>query len=70
MEPEKTVAPATTEWLARVCGTSLPPERLAEVLAAYAGIFEEIAKLKTLDLADVHPAIVFEPTAAYRRSAR
>lgn len=44
----------------------LPPERLADVLAAYRDILVEIGKLRMLDLTDVHPAIVFEPTAPYR----
>ncbi len=49
-----------------VLGLDLPPERLQEVLAAYRDILAEIDKLRTLDLTDVHPAIVFEPTAPYR----
>ena len=48
-------------------GLDLPPERLQEVLAAYADILGEIDKLRALDLSDVHPAIVFEPTAPYRK---
>jgi hypothetical protein len=47
-------------------GLDLPPERLAEVVSAYAGILAEIRKLRTLDLTDVHPAVIFEPTAPYR----
>ena len=47
-------------------GLDLPPERLSEVLAAYGDILAEIRKLRTLDLTDVHPAVVFEPTAPYR----
>jgi hypothetical protein len=49
-------------------GLDLPPERLQEVLAAYGDILVEIRKLRTLDLTDVHPAIVFEPTAPYRKT--
>jgi len=49
-------------------GLDLPPERLQEVLAAYADILGEINKLRALDLSDVHPAIVFEPTAPYRKT--
>jgi len=48
-------------------GLDLPPERLQEVLAAYGDILGEIRKLRDLDLTDVHPAIVFEPTAPYRK---
>jgi hypothetical protein len=49
-------------------GLDLSPERLQEVLVAYAGILGEIDKLRALDLTDVHPAIVFEPTAPYRKT--
>jgi hypothetical protein len=49
-------------------GLDLPPERLQEVLAAYADIVAEIRKLRSLDLTDVHPAIIFEPTAPYRKT--
>lgn len=52
--------------LAQLLGTPLDSERLQAVLAAYAPILEEIGKLRTLDLRDVHPAVVYEPTASYR----
>ena len=42
-----------------VLGISLEPERVEENLAAYADILQEIAKLRTLDLSDVHPAVIF-----------
>lgn len=70
MNLKKMESPAALELLARVTGTPLGPERVAEVLQAYESIFDEIAKLRALDLADVHPAVVFEPTAVYRRSPR
>jgi hypothetical protein len=44
-----------------VLGISLRPERVEENLNAYADILEEIAKLRTLDLSDVHPAVIFSP---------
>jgi putative NADH-flavin reductase len=50
-----------------ILGVDLPPERLAENLVSYRDILKEIQKLRELDLTDVHPAIVFEPTAAYRK---
>jgi hypothetical protein len=50
-----------------ILGVDLPAERLAENLASYRDILKEIQKLRQLDLTDVHPAIVFEPTAAYRK---
>jgi hypothetical protein len=41
-------------------------ERLDENLAAYRSILDEIRKLRRLDLADIHPAIVFDPTLPYK----
>lgn len=52
--------------LAKLSGTPLDNDRLQAVLAAYAPILEEIARLRTLDLRDVHPAVIYEPTAPYR----
>ena len=48
-------------------GLDLPPTRLEELLAAYRTVAMEIARLRELDLTDTHPAIIFEPTAPYRR---
>jgi hypothetical protein len=53
-----------------VLGIELPPEDLAENLAAFARILEEIRKLRTLDLTDIHPSVVFDPTVPYRREPR
>lgn len=61
---------AALDTLARLSGWPLDAARLREVVAAYEPIFEEIAKLRALDLADVHPAVIFEPTAVYRRRPR
>ena len=58
--------PANTDLFAELLGLELPPERLREVLAAYGDILAEIRRLRSLDLTDVHPAIVFEPGAPYR----
>ena len=60
--------PAGIDPYVDLFGLDLPPERLQEVLAAYADILGEINKLRALDLSDVHPAIVFEPTAPYRKT--
>ena len=46
------------------CGLDIPPERQAEILAAFRPILDEIRKLRELDLTDEHPAVVFRPTAA------
>ena len=50
-----------------ILGVDWTPERLQENVAAFADIRREIEKLRRLDLTDVHPAIVFEPTAPYRK---
>ena len=50
-----------------ILGIEVTPERLEENLAAFEDIRREIVKLRQLDLTDVHPAIVFEPTAPYRK---
>ena len=50
-----------------ILGIDFTPERLEENLAAFDDIRREIEKLRRLDLTDVHPAIVFEPTAPYRK---
>ncbi len=49
-----------------VLGSDLEPQRREEVLAAFADVLAEIDKLRALDLTDVHPCIIFEPTAPYR----
>lgn len=52
-----------------ILGIDLDPERREAVLKAYADVLVEIRKLRALDLTDVHPCVIFEPTAAYRRSS-
>ena len=52
---------------ADILGLDLPPERLAEVLNAFRGVLEELRKLRALNLTEIHPSIIFEPTAAYRK---
>jgi len=49
-----------------VLGSNLEPARREEVLAALADVLVEIEKLRALDLTDVHPSVIFEPTAPYR----
>ena len=44
-----------------VFGLDLPEERRRELLEAFATIAAEIARLRELDLTEVHPAVVFEP---------
>lgn len=50
-----------------IIGLDLPPERRAELLAAFETIAVEIARLRALDLTDVHPAVVFDPTLGERQ---
>jgi hypothetical protein len=54
-----------TLWL-DLLGVGPESERLVENLAAYRDILDEIRKLRTLDLADIHPAVVFDPSLSYR----
>ena len=42
-------------------GLDLTPERFAEVAAAFADIRTEIDRLRSLDLGETHPAVVFRP---------
>ncbi|MCF3931897.1 hypothetical protein L1787_00540 [Acuticoccus sp. M5D2P5] len=44
-----------------ITSLDLDEPRLAEVAAAFAEIRTEIEKLRTLDLGEIHPAIVFHP---------
>jgi hypothetical protein len=53
-----------------ILALDLPPERLQEVVAAYRDILAQVNKLRTLDLTDTHPAILFEPTAPYRADGK
>jgi hypothetical protein len=49
-----------------IFGSDLDPVRRDEVLSTFAGVLAEIEKLRALDLTDVHPCVIFEPTAPYR----
>jgi putative NADH-flavin reductase len=57
---------APTSTVQDLLGTSLSDERFLEILAAFDDVLAEIRKLRSLDLKDVHPAVIFEPTAPYR----
>ncbi len=50
-----------------ILGVAFTSERLRENVSAFDDIRREIEKLRQLDLTDIHPAILFEPTAPYRR---
>ena len=62
-EPTDPSSPAL--WL-DLLGIGPEGARLGENLAAYRAILAEIRKLRTLDLADIHPAVVFDPQLPYR----
>ena len=47
------------EMLVAALGIELEKERRSAVLAAFQPVAQEIAKLRSLDLTDVHPAVVF-----------
>ena len=49
-----------------ILGLEVTPERLDENLAAFADIAAELRKLRGLDLTNVHPAVVFDPTGGRR----
>ena len=53
--------------LLEALGIQLEKERRFAVLAAFQPIAQEIAKLRSLDLTDVHPAVVFSPLPANRQ---
>ena len=46
---------------AEIIGLNLAEAEGAVVLAQYRAIAAEIAKLRALDLTDIHPAVVFDP---------
>lgn len=57
---------ASDDPIRELLGLDLPPERQAAVVAAFRDILANLEALRALDLTDVHPAIIFEPTAPYR----
>jgi len=55
MTDDDPLSPAT------LTGLDLPPDRMAEIAAAFAPIRAEIEALRRLDLGETHPAVVFRP---------
>jgi hypothetical protein len=49
------------EMLFEALGIQLEKERRSAVLAAFLPMAQEIVKLRSLDLTDVHPAVIFSP---------
>ncbi|MDT8843572.1 DUF1028 domain-containing protein [Paraburkholderia fungorum] len=56
--------------LARWMGASFTPDRLAHNLTLYGGILAEIERLREIDLAGLHPAVVFEPVRSQLAGTR
>jgi len=50
------------EALARWMGAEFAPDRAQQNLAVFQGIASEIARLRQLDLTDLHPVVKFEPS--------
>jgi hypothetical protein len=47
-------------------GLDLDPAEREALLVAYRTIAAEIAKLRSLDLTDIHPAVVFDPLGEWQ----
>jgi hypothetical protein len=47
------------DMLVEALGIQLEKERRSTVLTAFQPVAQEIARLRSLDLTDVHPAVVF-----------
>jgi hypothetical protein len=58
---------SAAEDLLAAMGIEVPEADREQLLAAYRGIAAEIAKLRALDLADEHPAVIFDPTGEMPR---
>lgn len=58
--------PSTPDPWRDLLDVQVDDARLAHNLLAYRTILAEIRKLRDLDLTDVHPCVIFEPTAPYR----
>jgi hypothetical protein len=57
----------TVDPYADILGVDLPASRVKENLEAFESIAAQIRKLRSLDLTEVHPPIVFDATLAYRQ---
>jgi hypothetical protein len=54
-----------TDLWTDVIGLDLPESERVALLAHYCTIAAEIAKLRTLDLTDILPAVLFDPTSGW-----
>jgi hypothetical protein len=65
-ETDEPTDPCSTAMWLDLLGIGPEAERLGENLTAYRSILDEIRKLRTLDLTDIHPCVVFDPLLPYR----
>ncbi len=49
-----------------ILGLDLPPEQRDAELAVFRVIAEEIRKLRSLDLTEVHPAVIYDPLLGHQ----
>lgn len=68
MKPPVPTKVLNTELIERLSGSTVGSARLLEILSEYESIFQDISRLRELDLQDIHPAVIFEPTAPYRKT--
>ncbi len=61
----ETMQEKTPDLYRDILGIDLSPERLAEILRLYASILDAVKQLRALDLTDVHPAVVFDPSSGW-----
>ncbi len=54
-----------TDLWTDVIGLDLPESERVALLAHFRTIANEIAKLRALDLTDIHPAVLFDPTSGW-----
>lgn len=54
------------DLLKDLLGVDVPEDQLQSLLDTYEDIFGEIMKLRSLDLTEVHPAVIFDPLLVYR----
>jgi hypothetical protein len=51
-----------------IIGLDLPDAELARELEAFADIAAAIRRLRALDLTEVHPVVIYDPTLPYRNA--
>ena len=56
----------TPEFFRDLFGIGPEGERLGANIEVYRDILREIARLRALNMTDIHPAVVFDPTLPYR----